>query len=196
MMPARKEAAPRGATLDRACAATLIRVNKDEAGLGQIALKKRTVGTMPNKYHTTWILIADASRARIVKNEGPGLGIDAIGDQIYEQEHRKTSDIMADRPGRSFDSVGGGRHAMEYSADPERLDQREFARSLVSVLEDGLDKGAYQRLVVVAPPQMLGDLRAELTGRLKDAIHAEINKDLTHVPNGELAEHLEDVLTL
>lgn len=151
---------------------------------------------MPNTYQTTWILIADASRARIVKNEGPGLGIDAIGDRIYEQEHRKASDIMADRPGRSFDSVGGGRHAMEYSADPERLDQRAFARSLVATLEDGLDKNAYRRLVVVAPPQMLGDLRAELSDRLKDVILAEINKDLTHVPNGELADHLADVLSL
>ncbi|HSM43171.1 MAG TPA: host attachment protein [Afifellaceae bacterium] len=151
---------------------------------------------MPNKYQTTWILIADGNRARIVKNDGPGLGIDAVDDQLYEREHHKTSDIMADRPGRSFDSAGSGRHAMEYSTDPERVEQREFARTLVEALEAAHRKDAFRQLVIVAPPQMLGDLRAELTDGLKTLVHAEVNKDLTHVPNGDLAVHLDGVLTL
>lgn len=151
---------------------------------------------MPQKYQTTWILIADGNRARIVKNDGPGLGIDALEDQLFESEHLRVGDIMADKPGRTYDSAGGGRHAMEYSTDPVRQDERAFAKSLIAKLEAGHRKGAYQQLVLVAPPQMLGDLRAELGDGLKAIVHAEVNKDLTHVPNGDLAGHLDGVLTL
>lgn len=151
---------------------------------------------MANKYHTTWILIADGARARIVKNDGPGLGIDALDELIFESENRKVGDIMADKPGRSYDSVGGGRHAMEYSADPVRRDEQAFANMLTQVLFKAHEKGDYSRLILVAPPQMLGDLRAAMPDALKGAIEAEINKDLTQIPNGDLAGHLADVISL
>ena len=151
---------------------------------------------MPNKFQTTWILIADGSRARILKNDGPGLGIDAIDDKIFESENRKVGDIMADKPGRTFDSAGGGRHAMEYHSEPVREDEKAFAASLVSVLQEAHGRGDYKQVILIAPPTMLGDLRAALPDALKGAIHAEINKDLTQIPNGDMAGHLEGILAV
>ena len=151
---------------------------------------------MPNKLKTTWILIADASRARILKNDGPGFGVDAVDDMIFQGENRKLQDILADKPGRSFDSAGGGRHAMEYKSDAVHEDERAFAATLMSVLQEAHDRKDYDQLILIAPPKMLGDLRAVLPGALKAVTCAEINKDLTQIPNGEMADHLKDVLAV
>lgn len=147
---------------------------------------------MKNK--TTWILIADAARARIVRNDGPGRGVEAVKGLTFEQERLKSGDLMADKPGRTFDSVGAGRHSVEFSSDAVREQDRTFAGSLVSVLQVALARGDFDRLVVIAPPRALGDLRSALTAPLKAVLHAELGKDLTHVPNSELAAHLEAVL--
>ena len=72
----------------------------------------------------TWILIANGSRARIVINEGVGRGVTAVAGKFFNRESQKGGDIMADRPGRTFNSEGTGRHAMEYSSDPVRERER------------------------------------------------------------------------
>ena len=151
---------------------------------------------MPHKKKTTWILIADASRARILKNDGPGRGLDAIEDMIFQGENRKLKDIMADKPGRSYDSVGGGRHAMEYKSDAEHEDERAFANTLITVLQEAHGRKDYDQLILIAPPKMLGDIRAVLPDTLKAVTSAEINKDLTHIPNSDMADHLTGVLAV
>ena len=45
-------------------------------------------------------------------------------------------------------------------------------------------------LVVVAPPRALADQRSTFHTEVKTCIIAEINKDLTHHPVGEIEKHL------
>jgi protein required for attachment to host cells len=45
-------------------------------------------------------------------------------------------------------------------------------------------------LVVVAPPRTLADLRNAFHPEVKTCIVAEINKDLTNHPVGDIAKHL------
>ncbi|HMB48370.1 MAG TPA: host attachment protein, partial [Afifellaceae bacterium] len=151
---------------------------------------------MPTRKLKTWILIADASRARILENDGPGRGVQALANRIYEAEHRKAGDIMADRPGRTFDSAGSGRHAKAYRSDPVREEERAFAASLVGNLQQAHEKGDFDRLILIAPPKMLGDLRAQLPESLQAVIHAEIDKDLTPIPNSDIPQYLGDVLAI
>jgi protein required for attachment to host cells len=144
----------------------------------------------------TWIVIADGARARIVKNNGAGRGVEADSKLVFRSEHRKLQEIMADRPGRAFDSVGKGRHAMAFGADAVREDERHFLQSLAQRLEKEALADAYDRLVLVAPPRALGDLRPFLSKLVKNRIHEEIAKDLTHLPNDRLADHLSDTIIL
>ena len=79
---------------------------------------------------TTYVLIADGARARLfVVEEGtadlkPALGQEFIGTNLPSRE------IGSDRPGRSFDSAGFGRHAMEPPTDPHRHAERVFAQEV------------------------------------------------------------------
>ncbi len=144
----------------------------------------------------TWIVIADGARARIVKNAGPGRGVVADSNLVFRSEHRKLQEIMADRPGRSFDSIGKGRHAMTDGADAVREDERRFLQSLAARLEKEAIADAYDRLILIAPPRALGDLRPFLSKPVKSRIYDEIAKDLTQLPNDRLTDHLSETINL
>lgn len=142
----------------------------------------------------TWILIADGTRARIVCNTGPGKGLDEVQGMEFEGDNVRAGDIMADRQGRTFDSAGAHRHAMEPHTDPQREAKRSFATDLVTRLQEQLQAQAFDRLVLVAAPATLGDIRKALPKSLVAVVCGEIPKNLVHLPNQELDTHLSDVL--
>jgi len=138
----------------------------------------------------TWIVIADGARARVLAARGPQQGLDLV---LERRDHApRTAELGSDRPGRSFESATSARHA--YSA-PDYHRERElvFLRELVRELAAEHKAGRFERLVVVAPPTALGDLRKALGPTLTGAITAEINKDLTKVALHDLPQHLRDV---
>ncbi len=144
----------------------------------------------------TWILIANGARARVMQAEGVGKGVTALPSMVFGQESKKGSDIMADRPGRTFDSAGAGRHGMAYHSEPERGRERTFAAMLVSALQRAYEEGKFERLVLVAPPQALGDLREALSLDLTRALQGTLAKDLTHLPNTKIPKHLEGLMAV
>jgi len=144
----------------------------------------------------TWILLADGTHARIVCNTGPGKGLEEVTGMELEGANLRTGDILADRPGRTFDSAGAGRHAMEPTSDPQREAKRSFAAEIVSHLQEQLDAKSFDRLALVAAPATLGDIRKLLSKPLQDVVYGEIAKNLVHVPNQELDSHLTDTLAV
>jgi len=144
----------------------------------------------------TWILIADGARARIVANTGPGRGVEQIDNLDFRGDSRPTRDLDDDRPGRTFSSAGPGSHALEPPDDAHDQHKRNFQRKIADFLHNALESGSYDRLVIVAAPRALGDLRPALSSAVSDKISAELPKDLTHVRNDELAPYLADVLAV
>lgn len=145
---------------------------------------------------TTWILIADGARARVFANRGPGKGIEAVAGAQFDADHRPDREIMRDKPGRTFESVGETRHAIAPHHDPHRELKRDFSTSLAHMLDEKLAQKSFDRLILVAPPATLGDLRAALSDHVKAVIYAELDKDLTKTPEQELPEHLGAVLAV
>jgi len=142
----------------------------------------------------TWVLIADGARARILENRGPGNSLVAVDGQEFTADHSATHDLVADRQGRSFSSQGAGRSAIEAHSDPHRELKANFARHLADVLARDLADGQYHRLVLVAAPVTMGDLRGAISDKVRGAIVGEVTLDLTKTPNNEVAAHLGDVL--
>lgn len=145
---------------------------------------------------TTWILIADGARARLLVNEGPGKGIRPLEARENPHMHDRTRDLGTERPGRVVESVGGARHGMEPRVDWHTWEKHLFAKSLADSLNAAAAAGKFDRLVLVAPPQSLGELRAALNKKAKEKVHAEINKDLTHLPDRDLAAPLGEVMAI
>src|SRR5437016_5139313 len=110
----------------------------------------------------TWVLIADGSRAKVVEHIRRRKGFSDVEGMAFATILPKGRDILTDKPGRSFDSVGAGRHAKEGAADPRRELKRTFARRLVGALRRQVLARRFDRLILVAPPSFMGFLREQL----------------------------------
>ena len=144
----------------------------------------------------TWVLIADAARARIFENTGKGTGLTIVQDMTLDAELLPSHELGTDRPGRSFDSVGSGRHAMESPSDLHREQKRQFARRIAAAIGERQATQGFDSLVLVAPPVTMGDLRAALPDKVKAVVAAEVVADLTKTPMSELPAHLAAHVTL
>lgn len=144
----------------------------------------------------TWVLIADGARARILENNGPGHGLHEVGGHEFSSNHAATHDLVMDRQGRSHSSVGPGRSAIEAHSDPHRQLKMKFAHLLADVLARSLEQNAYDRLIIVASPVTLGDLRSAISDHVKAKIAGEVAQDLTKMPNAEVGKHLKTVLVV
>ncbi len=134
----------------------------------------------------TWALVTNGVHARIVRGlekEGP----EAPGELISKARSNHLREILADKSGRSFASVGNGRRsAMESRSDPIRLDMQDFARETLEVLEQRHRQGDFNRLAILAAPKMLGILRQELSDTLRATVFLERPINLIHLSEAEL----------
>ncbi len=144
----------------------------------------------------TWIVVADGTRARFLVNEGPGRGLSEALPEEAGAPLPPTRELGTDRPGRVFESADGARHAMEPRVDWHRFEKQRFARSVARVIDRGANDRSFDRLILIAPPKTLGDLRAVLGHASRDAVHGELAKDLTKVSIHDLPAHLKDVLNI
>jgi protein required for attachment to host cells len=142
----------------------------------------------------TWVLIADGAHARILERLGREPDLKLLDHLTFEVELPPSRDLLAERPGRSFESQGRARHAKENPADPHRELKRDFAKKIAGVLEAESAKGLFDRLVVVAAPVTLGDLRDALPPSVRSKVTAELARDLVKTPDNKLLQHLKEVL--
>ena len=145
---------------------------------------------------TSWIVIADGAHARVFENKGPGKGLTPLPGEEAHHGHRPSREIDADRPGRSHDRFGPGRHAMEPPSDAHRSEKQRFADTLAARLNAKALAGSFDRLILVAPAKTLGDLRNALSKETRARVHAELSKDLTHTPTQDLPRHLDAVISV
>lgn len=142
----------------------------------------------------TWVLVADATRARILTPEHAGQAFKTLEGMTFSHEDPKTSEMVRDGLSLSFDSAGYGRHPVTPQTDPHREEKRNFAKDLAVILAAELEKKSFDRLILIAPPQMLGDLRPHLSDAVRKTVSASLDLDLTKTPDDKIASHLQDVV--
>lgn len=139
---------------------------------------------------TNWVLVAENSRARLFEMDSPRGALRELEALAHPEGRQKTGAFDSDRPGRAFDSRGEGRHAMVRSVDPRQQGAMDFARRIAERLEQGRTAGAFEGLVLVAPPSFLGMLRKCFGEPLRKKVVREINKDLVSLGDEEIARHV------
>lgn len=70
------------------------------------------------------------------------------------------------------------------------IEEHRFALQIAARMEQVVRKRKVPALVVVAPPKTLADLRSAFHADVRALVIAEINKDLTRHPLGEIERHL------
>jgi protein required for attachment to host cells len=107
------------------------------------------------------VLVSDGRRARFLRNRGTPLRPELIMELSLGDEN-----------------------------PPSVLDEERFAARVADTLYDMEHAHRFRELVVVAPPRMLGELRARLRSEVADTVIAEVPKDLTALPVPELGKML------
>jgi protein required for attachment to host cells len=137
----------------------------------------------------TWVLVANSSMAKIFKAEK-----NRVLKELEVMEHPESRlhdrDLVTSRPGRTFNSVGASRHAMEPQTSPKEVEFTNFARQISERLNQARAEGLYHKLYVVASPSFLGLLRQILNSSVTQVIAGEVSKDMTQSLPEDIREHL------
>jgi len=145
----------------------------------------------------TWYLVADGGRARIVQQRDKQgdwqEAFDTLQELVSADLHRATHELGTERPGRTRESATSARHAVQPRQDLHRADKQNFAHEVAAMLNEASKRDEFDALILVAPAHALGDLRQALDAPTQRKITAQLQKDLTKVPNADLAEHLADL---
>jgi len=139
---------------------------------------------------TIWVLVAESSRAKIFEIKRPGGALVELEDLAHPASRRHEQDITSDLPGRAYDSQGGQRHAMEEPTSPKHQEAVVFSRELAERLEAARIDGAFDQLVLVAPPAFMGLLREQLSAELARQVSLEVAKNLVFQDANQIRDHL------
>jgi protein required for attachment to host cells len=137
--------------------------------------------------HAALVLVGDGRKALFFRNEGTPVHVNLVVERVLEQENPPTREQGTSAPGRFMGGGEGSRSAMEQT-DWHQLAEDRFAHELSSALYRLAHADAYQQLVIVAPPKVLGVLRESLHPEVRKRIVAEIHKDLTGHTKSDIAK--------
>jgi protein required for attachment to host cells len=126
-----------------------------------------------------WIVVADGEKALFLENRGDTQYPDLQVVQEMEQANPATREQGSDRPGRYSDGPSVHRSAVE-DTDWHRLGKERFADEIAERLYKLAHRGAFREMVLIAPPQVLGDMRRKLHKEVAEKITVEIPKTLTN----------------
>lgn len=152
---------------------------------------KRSPVMRPHKSPRTWIMVVDHHITRIFAKNGNSL--EAIGEAI--------PDLMP-KPEINNNSVGRtsspGDSSIRSKLEPHMNQSQQENLAFIHQISDWLDKAVWQdafdRIVIIAAPKTLGNLRNVLKREVHARIVAEINKDLTKFDVPALQDELKKII--
>ncbi len=141
----------------------------------------------------TWVLVADGEKALIMENRGsaaePRLSVRRKETQVNPPDREQATD----RPGRMPDGPSVHRSAVD-ETDWHELEKERFASDLAELLYKQAHHGAFDGIVLVAGPQILGQIREKLHPEVVDRVIAEVPKVLTNHTTDEIERLVLDSL--
>lgn len=139
----------------------------------------------------TWIVVLDGAQARFFALRQSEDG------QVFEEtaEALTASARQSEKPGRSY-STGKARGVVEPKKNVRKLEKHDFVHDVAAVLEKAVGKQTFARLVLVAPPRTLGELREVLSERVLETLTHEVPKTLTKLAPDALWKKLSNQLLM
>ncbi|MHA3841239.1 host attachment family protein [Sphingomonas aestuarii] len=138
----------------------------------------------------TFIVVADGRKMLFFRNDGDAQNPNLVVERKREQDNPSDGDQGTDRPGRSFSSVGPGRSAYE-ETDFHQLEEDRFAAETAELLKKRALNNDFEKLIIVAPPKTLGELRKHYHKEVESRLIGEIDKSLTGHPVEDIESALQ-----
>ncbi|HET9473201.1 MAG TPA: host attachment protein [Steroidobacteraceae bacterium] len=144
------------------------------------------------------IVVADQAEARFYDALAFARPFKFTGALTNPVAHLRDQDLTSDRPGRVFNSAAvpgrrrgaSARHSTGDERTPRRHATHLFALRVAAELERARRAGRFERLVLVAAPAFLGELRAALPTALRPYVTATVAKDIVHHADSDVRRYL------
>lgn len=145
---------------------------------------------------TVWVVAANATRARIFAGEAGRLSalLEEIEDLVHPESRMHDRDLTSDLPGRAYESYGTARHAMEEPTTPRQHEVERFVSRVADVINRARREGRFDKLYLVAAPELLGRLRKALDAETARRVADEIRKNVTAESADAIRAYLPDRL--
>jgi protein required for attachment to host cells len=140
--------------------------------------------------HNALIFVGDGRKALFLRNTGDEKFPNLKTEQVFVDDNPSTHDQGTDRPGRGFARAHTNRRSGVEMTDWHDLEEHRFTQRVAAAMEMLVRELKVNALVVAAPPRTLAELRNSFHADVKSRIIAEIDKDLTKHPVGEIEKHL------
>jgi protein required for attachment to host cells len=140
--------------------------------------------------HNAFVFVGDGRKALFLRNEGDEKFPNLKTEKVFEEANPLNHDQGSERPGRISKGLASGQRSAVEPVDWHHIEEQRFTRKVAAAMEQVVREKKVPALVVVAPPKTLADLREAFHADVKGRVIAEINKDLTKHPVGEIEKHL------
>ena len=127
---------------------------------------------------TAWVVVADATRARIFSADKPASDLVEIQALTCPEARLHQSELTTDRPGRGRNGSSSASHDVGHASDAKEEEAVRFAGKVSETIEVGRNAGKFRKLYVIAAPSFLGLLRKQYSSSTQQLISGEISKNL------------------
>jgi protein required for attachment to host cells len=136
-----------------------------------------------------WVVVADRAAGRVFSAEWPDLsGFREVEGLVHPEGSLHGRDLHPDRFGRNHAPDGHG-FTDAPQTDLKHYTAGTFAHQIATHLDNERTRDAFGRLVVIAPPLLLGELRERYTPSLRKLVVAEVDKELAGSTPEEILQH-------
>jgi protein required for attachment to host cells len=132
----------------------------------------------PGIPHDALVLVGDGERAVFFRNKGSVVRPDLVVQRVLEQQNPPTREQGSDRPGRLAPGHADTQRSATEETDWHQLAEDRFASDIADALYRSAHANEFQRLIIVAPPKVLGTLRKTLHKEVIERIEAEVPREL------------------
>lgn len=141
----------------------------------------------------TWLVVADSSKARIFLTDSRTGPIKEIESIVHTEARLHEHDMTSDLSGRSKGNGSGG-NVYQKKVSPKDQENISFAKSIANELDDARKKEKFKQIILVSPPDFLGNLRNSLNAQTQKLVFFELAKNFSQLKAEEINEHLSESL--
>jgi protein required for attachment to host cells len=137
-----------------------------------------------------WILVANATEARLLQQE-PGGPLVVLQAFHHPESRLHTAELGDDRAGREVSGHGFGGAAYQPRLDAQRKQHLHFARDLADHLEQAAGEHRYASLAVYASSPFLGELKQLFGDATRKLVAGTHDVDLTSFDVAEIERRVQ-----
>ena len=137
----------------------------------------------------TWILVANASQAKIYLRNGIKQTLELVKELIHPESRMKNAELVTDRAG-FMQGTGNGHGSKQPQTEPKQNEALHFAQELAQELNQGRCSQQFERIILIAPPAFMGLLGEKIDIQTAKLVSNKVGKDYTQSDEKELIAYL------